>query len=50
MDPGTDPRTVIAYEPKSNHGNEGGNVAFADGHVEFIKGQRYDDLIGNLPD
>ncbi len=49
-DPGADPRAVIAYEPKSNHGDEGGNIVFADGHVEFIKGQRFDDLIGGLPE
>ena len=27
---------VIAYEPIQNHGGEGGNVLFCDGHVEFV--------------
>jgi len=44
-----DPEKVVAYEPKSNHGDEGGNILFADGHVEFVKGQRFDDLLAALP-
>ncbi len=32
-----DPRDVVAYEPPENHGEEGCNVLFGDGHVEFIK-------------
>jgi prepilin-type processing-associated H-X9-DG protein len=28
--------TVVAYEPLSNHGNDGSNVLFGDGHVEFL--------------
>jgi prepilin-type processing-associated H-X9-DG protein len=27
---------VIAYEPLSNHGGDGTNVLFGDGHVEFL--------------
>lgn len=30
-----DPRLVIAYEKPGNHGNEGMNVAYLDGHVQF---------------
>jgi prepilin-type processing-associated H-X9-DG protein len=29
-------RTVVAYEPMTNHRNDGTNVLFADGHVEFL--------------
>ena len=32
----SDPTCVLAYEPLSNHGKEGSNFLFADGHVEFI--------------
>ncbi len=38
--------TVIAYEPKSNHGGEGGCVLFADGHVMFVLVPHYDELVG----
>lgn len=37
--------TVWAYEPKSNHGGEGGNVLFADGHASFFHSNEYDRLI-----
>ncbi|GEM_PF-4781085 len=30
------PDCVLAYEPLLNHGKEGSNFLFADGHVEFI--------------
>lgn len=36
---------VIMYEPKSNHRGEGGNILFADGHAEFVRGAEYDRLI-----
>jgi len=41
----TDNSTVIAYEPKSNHGGEGGNFLFADGHVSFVRVPEYDQLV-----
>jgi prepilin-type processing-associated H-X9-DG protein len=28
-------RTIVAYEPLENHGGQGVNVLFGDGHVEF---------------
>ncbi len=43
-----DNTTVIAYEPKSNHGGEGGNFLFADGHVSFIRVPAYDELVRSL--
>lgn len=42
-----DYRTVIAYEPKSNHG-DGGNFLYADGHVAFVKGDAYDRLAAEI--
>jgi prepilin-type processing-associated H-X9-DG protein len=38
---------IIAYEPKSNHG-DGGNIVFADGHSSFVRGEDYDRLIAAL--
>lgn len=38
-----DNRTVVMYEPKSNHG-DGGSFLFADGHVMFHSGEMYDRL------
>lgn len=43
-----DNRAVLIYEPKSNHGEEGGNFLFADGHVEFVKDEEYDELVQAL--
>ena len=45
--PPFDNRTVVMYEPKSNHG-DGGNFLFADGHTNFISGEQYD-LIVSYP-
>ena len=37
---------VWMYEKPDNHGGEGGNVLFTDGHVEFIRGlDRIEELI-----
>ncbi len=30
---------VWMYEPPDNHGGEGSNILFTDGHVEFIRGE-----------
>lgn len=40
--------TVVAHEPLSNHSNNGMNVLFADGHVEFIVGNRAKQMISDL--
>jgi prepilin-type processing-associated H-X9-DG protein len=29
-------KTIVAYEPLENHGGQGVNVLFGDGHVEFF--------------
>jgi prepilin-type processing-associated H-X9-DG protein len=42
-----DNRTIIAYEPRSNH-RDGGNAVFADGHAEFLRGDDYDRLVAAL--
>ena len=39
--------TIIAYEPKSNHG-EGGAVLFGDGHCIFLRGDSYDDAMAKV--
>ncbi len=41
-----DNRTVVVYEPKSNHG-DGGNFLFADGHASFISSEQYDLIASN---
>jgi prepilin-type processing-associated H-X9-DG protein len=43
-----DHRAVIAYEPKSNHGGEGGNVVFADGRASFIRVPEFDELVRSI--
>ena len=42
-------RAVVMYEPKSNHADEGGNVVYADGHAEFLRGEDYDEMLRSLP-
>ena len=33
------------YEPLSNHGDEGSNLLFVDGHVTFVRAPEYEDLM-----
>ncbi len=40
-----DNRTPIAWEPLSNHAGEGGNVLYADGHVEFLRTPEFEAAI-----
>lgn len=40
-----DNATIIAYEPKSNHGGKGGNFVYADGHGMFVRVPEYDELV-----
>ncbi len=44
---------VVLYEPIKNHGGEGGNVLFCDGHVEFIDQADWEQVLSdggvNLP-
>lgn len=42
-----EPKTVIAYEPTSNHGS-GSNMLFADGAVDFITGARATQMIQQI--
>jgi prepilin-type N-terminal cleavage/methylation domain-containing protein/prepilin-type processing-associated H-X9-DG protein len=35
------------YSARDNHGKEGGNYSFTDGHVEFFKNNIHDDIFGN---
>ncbi len=43
-----DSQAVIIYEPKSNHGGEGGYVYLADHRLLFARGLEYDELIRAL--
>gem|GEM_PF-1460475 len=45
---GGDAKQVALYEPLSNHDGEGANVLFADGHAEFVKPGRYQELISRI--
>jgi prepilin-type processing-associated H-X9-DG protein len=38
------PATIVAYEPLDNHGNDGANVLFGDGHVEFTPKEAWSKL------
>lgn len=35
------------YSPRDNHGKDGGNFAFTDGHVEFFKQNIHDSIFGD---
>jgi prepilin-type processing-associated H-X9-DG protein len=39
------PDRPIIYEPIENHGGEGGNVLFIDGHVEFVPEARWSTVV-----
>jgi prepilin-type processing-associated H-X9-DG protein len=46
---GMDDQAIVAYEPKSNHGGDGGNVLFADGRASFVRMPVYDQMITAIP-
>ncbi|MHC4443002.1 MAG: DUF4190 domain-containing protein [Planctomycetota bacterium] len=44
------PNTPVVYEVLDNHDGEGGNILFADSHVEFYNQPKYDELIAPYKD
>ena len=42
-----DADNVVLYEPLQNHGGEGGNVLFCDGHVEFVAQADWDQVLSD---
>jgi predicted Zn finger-like uncharacterized protein/prepilin-type processing-associated H-X9-DG protein len=42
---GTPSKTIVLYEPMANHDNDGTNVLFGDGHVEFLVRTQAEPLI-----
>jgi prepilin-type processing-associated H-X9-DG protein len=44
---GADPTTVVCYEKDDNHGGDGMNLLFADGHVEFMQLEAAHQAINN---
>lgn len=48
----SNPAQIILYEPPENHGGEGGNILYLDGHVSFVKSPQYEQAIAaiTLPD
>jgi len=42
-------KTILLYEPLSNHDNDGMNIVFGDGHVEFVHPEQARRLIAALP-
>ncbi len=45
---GADPETVVLYEKPGNHGQDGMNFLFADGHVEFLNAQQAGVMLSQL--
>jgi prepilin-type processing-associated H-X9-DG protein len=42
------PQHILAYEPMTNHGNDGMNVLFGDGRVEFVGRWQADHVLSEL--
>ena len=40
-------KTIVAYEPLENHGGQGVNVLFGDGHVEFFSKEQWAKMAGD---
>jgi len=45
---GSDPNQIIVYEDPSNHMNEGGNVMYLDGRVQFVKTPQLQPMISSI--
>lgn len=41
--------TVVAYDREENHGGEGRNVLFVDGHVEWVREGEFSELLNRSP-
>lgn len=44
----TDPGRILMYEDPMNHGGEGGNILYQDGHVQFMGSPRFEQTIGTI--
>ena len=48
LGPSAPAEAVLLYEPPANHGNDGGNFLFGDGHVEFMSRQAAQQIIAQI--